>query len=92
MILSRRDAMYASVTIFTPYPFTVGEKIHISEGPRHGDWLVAGLDDKKITLRCPVSGKEFCWDRFCYQVETREQEWPQSLETMELDKSRGATS
>ncbi|MDD3813218.1 MAG: hypothetical protein PHZ02_01120 [Desulfocapsaceae bacterium] len=68
--------MLTPVTVFTPYPFTIGEKIHISEGTRHGDWIVANLDDKKITLRCPVSGKEFCWNRFCYLVDTREQEWP----------------
>ena len=73
--------MLTSVTVFTPYPFTLGEKIHISHGSRHGDWLVAGLDDKKVTLRCPVSGKEFSWDRFCYTVETREQEWPEKRES-----------
>lgn len=81
MILSRRNAMQTSVTVFTPYPFTVGEKIHISQGPRHGDWTVAGFDEKKLTLRCPVSGKEFCWDRFCYMVEVRDQEWPESKGT-----------
>ncbi|MBA3007603.1 MAG: hypothetical protein KKB91_04595 [Proteobacteria bacterium] len=69
--------MLTSVTIFTPYPFAIGEKIHISEGPRHGDWIVADLDDKKITLHCPVSGKEFCWNRFCYMIDTRKQEWPE---------------
>jgi hypothetical protein len=69
--------METNVTIFTPYPFVVGEKIQIAEGPRHGDWLVAGIDDKKITLRCPISGREFLWDRFCYLVEKREQEWPE---------------
>lgn len=69
--------MLTPVTIFTPYPFTIGEKIHISEGPRHGDWIVAELDDRKVTLRCPISGKAFCWDRFCHLIETRDQEWPE---------------
>jgi len=69
--------MQTNVTVFTPYPFIIGEKIHISQGPRHGDWTVAGLDDKKVTLQCPVSGKEFSWDRFCYMHETKVQEWPE---------------
>jgi hypothetical protein len=68
--------MQTNVTVFTPYPFILGEKIHISQGPRHGDWTVAGLDDKKVTLRCPVSGKDVSWDRFCYMLETKVQEWP----------------
>jgi hypothetical protein len=69
--------MPSSVTVFTPYPFTMNEKINISQGSRHGDWIVVGLDEKKVTLRCPVSGKEFCWEHFCYLVETRVQEWPE---------------
>jgi hypothetical protein len=74
--------MSTCVAVFNPYPFVVGEKINISQGPRHGDWMVAAVDDKKVTLRCPLSGKEFAWDRFCYLVETREQVWPQ-IEGME---------
>lgn len=73
--------MQTSVSVFTPYPFSINEKIHISHGPRHGDWIVAGFDDKTLTLRCPVSGKEFCWERFCYGVEIRVQEWPEVLAT-----------
>lgn len=73
--------MKTSITIFTPYPFTIGEKIHISHGPRHGDWMVAGVDDKKVTLRCPISGKEFNWERFCYLAENRVQDWPQAEKT-----------
>jgi len=68
--------MQTSVTVFRPYPFTIGEKINISQGPRHGDWIVAGIDDKNVTLQCPVSGKEFSWARFCYTIETKVQEWP----------------
>lgn len=65
------------VTFFRVYPFTVGEKIHISDGPRQGDWLVAGLSERKVRLRCPVSGREFDWDRFCYYAETRDNvPWP----------------
>ena len=58
--------MTEPVIFFTPYPFTPGQKIRITEGPRRGDWLVIAFDERKLTLRCPISGKEFTWDRFCY--------------------------
>ena len=64
------------VTVFQPYPFTVGQKIHIDGGQRRGDWLVIGLSDRTVTLRCPVSGREFEWQRFCYLVEEAERTWP----------------
>jgi len=66
------------VTQFTPYPFRVGQKIHIQEGPRRGDWEVIGVTDHKLTLRCPFSLKEFTWSRFCYFVEEQQGvAWPQ---------------
>ncbi|MDG4475026.1 hypothetical protein [Thiovibrio frasassiensis] len=68
--------MNHQVAVFTPFPFVVGQKIHIATGPRTGDWLVIGLSERKVQLRCPVSGREVEWDRFCYLSETREQEWP----------------
>lgn len=69
------------VTVFQEYPLTMGEKIHIADGRRRGDWLVIGVDDRKIRLRCPVSGREVEWDRFCYMVAAREQaEWPGKME------------
>jgi hypothetical protein len=46
----------------------VGQKIKIDGGKRSGDWQVVGLTDAKVRLRCPVSGREFEWARFCYQV------------------------
>ncbi len=65
------------VVIFKPYPFTVGEKIHIDGGPRKGDWEVIGVSERKVKLRCPVSAREFEWDRFCYFSEQREGvPWP----------------
>ncbi|HAY21049.1 hypothetical protein [Desulfobacca acetoxidans] len=68
----------AKVTIFRPYPFQIGQKIHIQGGPRRGDWEVIGVDEKKIKLRCPVSSREFAWDHFCYAVTEQElAEWPQ---------------
>jgi len=65
------------VTIFQPYPFHIGQKIHIAGGPRSGDWEVIGLTDRKVKLRCPVSLREFEWDRFCYCIEELDHcEWP----------------
>ena len=66
------------VLVFRPYPFEAGQKIHISEGPRRGDWEVMGLTERKVRLRCPITNREYEWDRFCYILEEREDlEWPQ---------------
>ncbi len=66
-----------NVTIFQPYAFSIGQKINIESGPRKGDWEVIGLTDRKVTLKCPVSHREFDWNRFCYVVEERaEEDWP----------------
>lgn len=66
------------VVFFKPYPFEVGQKINIQEGPRRGDWEVIGLTERKVRLRCPITHKELEWDRFCYFVEERKGvEWPQ---------------
>ena len=65
------------VIIFKPYPFQAGQKIYIEEGPRRGDWEVVAVTDRKVKLRCPISKKEFEWNRFCYFAEERENEqWP----------------
>ncbi len=67
------------VVVFEPYPFREGEKIHISDGPRKGDWEVASATDRSVRLRCPVSLREFEWDRFCYVVrEEKNVQWPQT--------------
>ncbi len=66
------------VILFKPYPFRAGQKIHIEEGPRRGDWEVSGVTERKVKLRCPITHKELEWDRFCYFVEERKGvEWPQ---------------
>ena len=66
------------VTIFKPYPFSSGQKIHIDGGPRAGDWEVIGVSDRKVKLRCPISNREFEWNRFCYFAEDRQNvQWPQ---------------
>jgi len=65
------------VTIFKPYPFEVGQKIHIDGGPRKGDWEVVAVTDRKVKLRCPFSKKEFDWNRFCYVSEAlKGVQWP----------------
>lgn len=68
-----------TVTIFRPYDFSVGQKIHIENGPRKGDWKVVGMTDRKVTLECPISLKTFEWNRFCYFVEElRDIAWPRN--------------
>lgn len=68
--------MAENVTIFRQYSFRIGEKIHIADGQRRGDWQVVALTDTKVTLQCPKSGRVFSFNRFCYALETREQKWP----------------
>ena len=46
------------VTVFNPFPFVLGQRIHIAGGPRGGDWQVIGLSERMVQLRCPVSGRE----------------------------------
>ena len=65
------------VLVFRPYPLQVGQKIYIEGGPRRGDWEVVGVGDRKVTLRCPISQREFEWNRFCYFVEEQKgTAWP----------------
>lgn len=68
--------METPVLFFQRFPFEVGQKIHIVDGPRKGDWEVVDVDDKKVKLRCPVSGFEVNWDRFCYFAEEKNTVWP----------------
>lgn len=65
------------VTIFSPYPFEVGQKIYIDAGRRKGDWEVTAIDDLKVTLKCPISKKTFAFNRFCYHVKDEKAiKWP----------------
>jgi hypothetical protein len=44
---------------------------------RAGDWEIIGISDRKVKLRCPISSKEFEWNRFCYFTEERNgKAWP----------------
>ena len=66
-----------NVTVFRPYPFKVGQKIRIEESRRAGDWEIAAISDHTVTLRCPISKKEFDWAKFCYIIdEETDSVWP----------------
>lgn len=70
------------VAFFKPYPFEIGQKIRIAEGPRKGDWEVVGTTERKVTLRCPLSQREFEWNRFCYSTDVRSGViWPEKDES-----------
>ena len=69
--------MKEDVTLFAPYPFKVGQKIHINGSRRNGDWEVIEVGESKMTIKCPISHKELKCDRFCYFVEEKKNtEWP----------------
>jgi hypothetical protein len=68
--------MTETVVFFKRYPFVLGQKIHIEDGPRKGDWVVTAVDERKVALRCPVSGTEVSWDRFCYFSEEKDTHFP----------------
>lgn len=69
--------MGENVTVFRSYPFQAGQKIRIEGSRRQGDWEVVGIGDHTVTLRCPVSHKEFEWPGFCYFVEEEQDSvWP----------------
>lgn len=66
-----------AVTVFRPYPFQKGQKIRIEGSRRRGDWEVIEISENKVTLRCPVSHKQYEWDIFCYFIEDLEDSpWP----------------
>ncbi len=70
--------MQHDVTVFKPYQFHVGQKIRIEGSRRGGDWEVAAVGEHTITLRCPVSKREFEWPGFCYLIaEEHGVDWPQ---------------
>ena len=65
------------VIVFKEYQLEVGQKIHIADGFRRGDWLVIGCGERKIQLRCPVSGIEIeCDKTFFFAEKRRQPNWP----------------
>lgn len=75
--LERSEMAVHKVAVFKTYPFQIGQRIHIEDGPRRGDWEVIDFSDRNVRLRCPVTQREVEWNRFCYFVMEREgEEWP----------------
>lgn len=71
--------MKHDVLVFKQYPFAVGDKIYIEDGRRKGDWEVAAIQEHKVVLRCPISKKEFSWNKFCYFTDKKTGvDWPQA--------------
>lgn len=65
------------VSVFEPYPFKIGQKIRIEKSRRSGDWEIAAIGEHTVTLRCPISKKEFEWTKFCYLTdEEKDTTWP----------------
>ena len=52
---------------------------------------MVGVSERKVKLRCPISHREFEWDRFCYFVEEQNGvEWPHiSKEEKNVTKHKG---
>ena len=68
--------MTKKVSLFRACPLKEGQKIRIEDSPLEGDWEIVQVSPFKITIRCPISGKELVKDRFLVFQEEREQEWP----------------
>lgn len=65
------------VTVFRSYQFKVGQKIRVEGHRRGGDWEVVDVGEHKVTLKCPISHKEFSWSNFCYHIEDeKDTTWP----------------
>jgi hypothetical protein len=71
--------MGQDVAVFKPYTFEIGQKIRIENSRRAGDWEIAAVGEHTVTLRCPISHKEFEWNKFCYHVaEEKNVTWPRT--------------
>ena len=68
--------MTDKVTLFKLCPIEEGQKIRIEDSPLEGDWEIIKVSPFKITLRCPLSGKELVKDRLLVFQEERDQAWP----------------
>ena len=62
---------------FRQQPLQRGDRIHLEDGPRHGDWEVMAADEHKVTLRCPVSHRVIDVDPFYFMAaEVETDQWP----------------
>jgi len=71
--------MGQDVAVFKPYAFEIGQKIRIENSRRAGDWEIVAVGEHTVTLRCPISHKEFEWNKFCYlAAEEKDVPWPRT--------------
>lgn len=65
------------VYLFRLFPLEVGQKIHIESGVFRGDWEVVSVSERKVRLKCPVSGREIERDHFlAFVTHQRGVAWP----------------
>ncbi len=64
------------VTFFRACPLKQGQKIRIEDSRLAGDWEVIDFTPLKVTLRCPVSGKELIKDRMFFFTQEKQTKWP----------------
>ncbi len=64
------------VSFFRTCPLKKGQKIRIEDSRFAGDWEIVDFTGSKVTLRCPVSGKELVKDRFLFFTHDEYTEWP----------------
>ena len=68
--------MTDKIRYFKPCPLEKGQKIRIEDSPLEGDWEIVKVSEFKITIRCPISGKELVKDRFLVFSEEKQGPWP----------------
>lgn len=62
---------------FRPFALEAGHRIHIEGGVLRGDWEVVSVGERKVRLRCPVSGREVERDHLLAFVSLQKgTEWP----------------
>ena len=76
-------AASASTNVLATYLIGRRAQAYFARGPEAlGDWkdnlrAISGVDERKMRLRCPVSGREVEWDRFCaVDGVLEDEEWP----------------
>ncbi len=65
------------VSFFKTCPLEKGQKIRIRDSRLAGDWEIIDFTPLKVTLRCPVSGKELIKDRMLFFTHQEHTQWPE---------------
>ncbi|MBN2332955.1 MAG: hypothetical protein JXO49_02480 [Deltaproteobacteria bacterium] len=55
--------MNSHAIVFTPYPFTVGQRIVRQRNGKNEDWDVIAVTDEEVTVKCPFHGNVLTWKR-----------------------------